>query len=149
MAKRGERIGSEGGRKRKQGYDTPILPALEDFNFTPDMSKRCHILATYGIIEAKNRRSDMGKKTAKYKREGIKQLSNNMPVRYDILNRRGKPNYHGSAGRGNVRSTIAGHLGKIPGTTVKIHQHHRIREARKEEANAIKRNKPPYNKLGK
>lgn len=91
----------------------------------------------------------MGKRTVKYNREGIKQLSNNMPVRYDILNRRGKPNYHGSAGRGNVRSTIAGHLGKIPGTTVKIHPHHLIRRARNEEANAIKRNKPPYNKRGK
>jgi hypothetical protein len=91
----------------------------------------------------------MGKKTAKYKREEINQLPNNMPVRYDILSSRGNPNYHGSAKKGRVRKEIASKIGKIPGTTVKIHQHHSIREAQKEEANAIKRNKPPYNKRGK
>jgi hypothetical protein len=91
----------------------------------------------------------MGKKTAKYKREEINQLPNNMPVRYDILNRSGNPNYIGSAKKGRVRKEIASKIGKIPGSTVRIHQHHLIRKARREEANAIKRNKPPYNKLGK
>jgi len=91
----------------------------------------------------------MGKKTAKYKREEINQLSNNMPVVYDILNRSGNPNYIGSAKKGRVRKEIASKIGKIPGTKVKIRQLHSIKEARKKEANAIKRNKPPYNKLGK
>jgi len=91
----------------------------------------------------------MGKRTVKYNRKSIDQLPNNMPVRYDILNSRGNPNYHGSAKKGRVRKEIASKIGKIPGTTVKIHPHHLIRKARKEEANAIKRNKPKYNKRGK
>jgi len=91
----------------------------------------------------------MGKKTAKYKREEINKLPNNMPVRYDILNKSGNLNYIGSAKKGRVRAEIASKIGKIPGASVKIHQRHRIYEARKEEANAIKRNKPPYNKRGK
>lgn len=91
----------------------------------------------------------MGKRTVKYNRKSIDQLPNNMPVRYDILNSRGNPNYHGSAKKGRVRKEITSKIGKIPGTTVKIHPHHLIRKARKEEANAIKRNKPKYNKRGK
>lgn len=91
----------------------------------------------------------MGKRTVKYNRKGIDQLPNNMPVRYDILNSRGNPNYIGSAKKGRVKKEIASKIGKIPGTTVKINPHHLIRKARREEANAIKRNKPPYNKRGK
>lgn len=91
----------------------------------------------------------MGKKTARYKREEINKLSNNMPVVFDILNRSGDPNYIGSAKKGRVREEIASKIPKIPGTTVKIHQYHSIREAIKKESSAIKRNKPPYNKKGK
>lgn len=91
----------------------------------------------------------MGKKRVRYKRGEIKKLPDNMPVRYDIYNRSGNLNYIGSAKKGRVRKEIASKIGKIPGSEVKIHQRHRIDEARKEEANAIKRNNPPYNKRGK
>jgi len=91
----------------------------------------------------------MGTKKVGYKREKINKLPNNMPVRYDILNKSGNINYIGSAKKGRVRAEIASKIGKIPGTSVRIHQRHLIREAQKEEANAIKRNKPPYNKRGK
>lgn len=91
----------------------------------------------------------MGTKKVRYKREDINNLPDNMPVRYDIYNTSGNLNYIGSAKKGRVKKEIASKIGKIPGATVKIHQRHRISEARKEEGNAIKRNKPPYNKRGK
>jgi len=91
----------------------------------------------------------MAKKTVKYDKEGISQLPNNMPALYRIKNSKGNDNYVGVARRSNVRDRISDHLGRIPGTKIEIEQFRSIKDAKKKEANVIKRNKPKYNKLGK
>ena len=91
----------------------------------------------------------MGKKKVKYNKTEIEQLPNDKPVLYNIETEGGNPNYVGVAKRGRVRERISEHLGEIPGATVKVEQFSSIEDARKKEANVIRRNQPKYNKQGK
>lgn len=85
----------------------------------------------------------------KYNKTGIEQLPNDKPILYRIETEGGNPNYVGVAKRGRVRKRIAEHLDEIPGATVTIEQFSKIRDARKKEANVIRRNQPKYNKQGR
>ncbi len=91
----------------------------------------------------------MGTKKVKFNKKGIDKLPNDKPVLYRIKTSSGNDNYVGKAGRGNVRDRIADHLDRIPGSKVEIEQFSSIKDAGNKEANVIKRNQPPYNKLGK
>ena len=88
----------------------------------------------------------MGTKKVKYRKEGIGQLPNDKPVLYRIETESGNLNYAGVAKRGRVQERITEHLGEIPGATVRIEQFSSISNAKKKEANVIKRNQPKYNK---
>ncbi len=88
-------------------------------------------------------------KSADFNKKGIDKLAKNKPVVYRIETAGGKPNYIGSAGRGNVQDRLGDHLGEIPGAKVRIQQFDSVQKAREAEARAIKRNQPPYNKRGK
>lgn len=90
----------------------------------------------------------MGKKKVKYNKTEIEQLPNDKPVLYKIETEGGNPNYVGIAKRGRVRERIAEHLGEIPGATVTVERFSNIQDARKKEANVIRRNQPKYNKQG-
>ena len=87
----------------------------------------------------------MGTKKVRFTKEGVRQLPNDKPVLYKIETESGTPNYIGTAKRGRVRDRIAEHFGEIPGTKVRIEQFSSIDDARKKEANVIKRSKPKYN----
>jgi len=91
----------------------------------------------------------MGTKKVKFNENDIDQLPNNKPVLYRIETENGTLNYVGVAKRGRVRERLKEHLGLIPGDTVRIEQFNSIDEARKKEANVIKRSKPKYNKQNK
>ena len=91
----------------------------------------------------------MGKKKVRYNKTEVEQLSNDKPVLYRIETESGNLNYVGVAKRGRVRERISEHLGEIPGATVKVEQFSSIEDAKKKEANVIKRNQPKYNKQGK
>jgi hypothetical protein len=91
----------------------------------------------------------MSKKKTNFNKEGISQIPNDKPVLYRIKSGSGTENYVGVAQRGRAQARISEHLGKIPGATVEIEQFSRIDDARKKEANVIKRNQPPYNEQGK
>jgi hypothetical protein len=91
----------------------------------------------------------MGKKKVRYNKTEVEQLSNDKPVLYRIETESGNLNYVGVAKRGRVRERISEHLGEIPGATVKVEQFSSIEDARKKEANVIRRNQPKYNKQGK
>ena len=91
----------------------------------------------------------MGTRKVKYNKGGIGQLPDDKPVLYRIETASGNPNYVGTAHRGRVQERIAEHLGEIPGTNVRIEQFDSISNARKKEANVIKRNQPKHNKQGK
>ena len=91
----------------------------------------------------------MSKRTVKYQPDSIDDLPNDKPVVYKIQTESGKNNYTGVAKRGRVNERIKEHIGKIPGTKVKIEQVSSINEARKKESNIISRSKPKYNKTGK
>lgn len=88
----------------------------------------------------------MGKKKVKYNKTEIEQLPNDKPVLYKIETEGGNPNYVGIAKRGRVRERIAEHLGEIPGAIVTVERFSNIQDARKKEANVIRRNQPKYNK---
>jgi len=88
----------------------------------------------------------MATKKVNYNSVAIKSLPNNNSVLYRIKTKTGMDNYIGVASKGNVRNRIAEHLGEIPGRVLIIEQFHSIKDARKKEANLIKRNKPKYNK---
>ena len=88
----------------------------------------------------------MGKKKVKYNKTEIEQLPNDKPVLYNIETEGGNPNYVGVAKRGRVRERIAEHLGVIPGATVTVERFSSIQDARKKEANVIRRKQPKYNK---
>jgi excinuclease UvrABC nuclease subunit len=88
----------------------------------------------------------MGKAKVKYNKTEIEQLPNDKPVLYRIETEGGNLNYVGVAKRGRVRERITEHLGEIPGATVKVEQFSSIQDARKKEANVIRRNQPKYNK---
>lgn len=91
----------------------------------------------------------MGKKTVKYNPDNINKLPNDKPVVYKILTNGGNNNYTGIAKRGRVQERINEHVSEIPGAKVQIEQMPSISEARKKEANIIKRSQPKYNKQGK
>lgn len=85
----------------------------------------------------------------KYNKKGINQLPNDKPVLYRIETKSSNLNYAGTAKKGRVQDRIYEHLGKIPGATVKIEQFNSIKDARKKEANVIKKEQPKYNEQGK
>ena len=91
----------------------------------------------------------MGTKKVKYSKTEIDKLPNNKPALYRIETGSGNLNYTGVAKRGRVQERVAEHLGKIPGTTVRIEQFSSIQDATKKEARVIKRSQPKYNKRGK
>lgn len=88
-------------------------------------------------------------KKRKYNKTSIETLPNDKPALYKIQTESGNVNYAGVAKKGRVLDRITEHLGEIPGATVSIEQFSNIADARKKEANVIKRNKPKYNKQGK
>ena len=89
----------------------------------------------------------MSKKT-RFNKSSIAKLPNDKPVLYRIETESGNLNYAGIAKKGRVQDRLKEHLGIIPGAVVKIEQFSSIADARKKEANVIKRNKPKYNKQG-
>ena len=91
----------------------------------------------------------MGRKKVRYNKTEVEQLSNDKPVLYRIETEGGNLNYVGVAKRGRVRKRISEHFGEIPGATVKVEQFSSIEDAKKKEANVIRRNQPKYNKQGK
>lgn len=94
------------------------------------------------------------KKSGNFDKEGIEGLAKNKPVVYDIQDAKGKTLYTGVAKRGRVEERLKEHLPKGPdpirgGKKVKIQQKPSIEVAKKSEARAIKKKKPPQNKRGK
>lgn len=93
-------------------------------------------------------------KTVKFNEEGVKDLPNDKPVVYKILNQSGENIYTGAAKRGRVKERLREHLPEGPnsilgGAKAKIQQKTSIAEAEKTESNIIARSKPKYNKRGK
>jgi len=86
-------------------------------------------------------------KTVKFNENDINKLPNNKPVVYKILTKNNNNNYTGVAKKGRVRERVKEHLGKIPGSKVRIEQMSSISEAARKEANIIARVKPKYNTL--
>ena len=86
-------------------------------------------------------------KTVKFKENDINKLPNNKPVVYKILTKNNNNTYTGVAKKGRVRERVKEHLGKIPGSKVRIEQMSSISEAASKEANIIARVKPKYNLL--
>lgn len=91
----------------------------------------------------------MGTKMVRYNQTNIAELPNDKSALYRIETATGRPNYVGVAARGRVRERLSEHLGEIPGVTLKIEQFANIRDARKKEANVIKRSQPKHNQQGK
>ena len=94
------------------------------------------------------------KKSGSFDEKGIESLAKDKPIVYDIQNKQGGTIYTGIAKRGRVEQRLKEHLpgGSDPisgGARVKIKQQPSIATAKKAEARAIKRNKPPKNKKGK
>lgn len=87
----------------------------------------------------------MGTKKVNYNEKEIEKLPNDKPVLYRIQTKNGNPNYIGTAKRGRVQERILEHLGKIPGSKVKIEQFHSIEDAQKKEGRAIKINQLKFN----
>ena len=88
----------------------------------------------------------MGTKTVKYNKSMIEDLPNDMSVLYRILTASGQANYVGVAARRKVHDTIRGHIGQIPGVKVRVEQFAAIGDARKKQANILKRGETKYNK---
>jgi len=95
----------------------------------------------------------MPRKTVPFNRQGIAKAPNDRPATYRIQTESGKTNYVGTAKRGRVQERLGEHLpgGKdyIPGAQVVVEQQPNIAAARDEEARAIRRSQPKYNKQGK
>ena len=87
----------------------------------------------------------MATKKVKYNKTGIESLPNDKSALYRIQTPSGRDNYVGVAKRGRVPERVGEHLGEIPGATVRIETFSSIGDARKKEANLIKRNQPKYN----
>jgi len=88
----------------------------------------------------------MATKTIKYNKTGIAELPEELSVLYRIETAKGVTNYVGVAARRKVVETVSAHLGAIPGATVKVEQFAGIADARKKQANIIKRSgAPKYN----
>ena len=88
----------------------------------------------------------MGTKRVKFNKTKIADLPEDKSVLYRVETETGRSNYVGVARRGQVQDRVAEHLGDIPGATVKIEQFSSIKDARRKEANIIKRGQPKYNK---
>ena len=92
----------------------------------------------------------MGRKTVKFNKSGIVNLTNDKPVVYRIMSKRGKTVYAGVASRGRMRDRLEDHLrrgrNRIPGITVEIEQLDNIAQARKRELDIIAKTNPKYNK---
>ena len=86
------------------------------------------------------------RKTVKFNESSIRNLPNNKPVVYKILTENNNNNYTGIAKKGRVQDRLIEHLGKIPGTKVRIEQMSSINDAAEKESNIISRSNPKYNK---
>lgn len=90
----------------------------------------------------------MSTKKVNFNKTGISQLPDDKPVLYRIETGAGNENYVGIAQKGRVQERLSEHLGKIRGAKVQIVQFSSIDEAKKREANVIKKKQPKYNKQG-
>ena len=93
-------------------------------------------------------------KSAGFNKDDIKNLDNNKPVVYKILDKNGDNIYTGKAKRGRVQQRLIEHLpGQQDairgGVKVKIEQKSSIKEAGESEERIIKRAQPKQNKKGK
>ncbi len=95
----------------------------------------------------------MARKTVRFNKGGLEKLPEDKPVVYRIVTKGGANNYIGVAKRGRVQDRLSEHLpggpDAIPGAKVVIEQMDNVADARKKEANTIKRAQPKYNKRGK
>jgi len=93
------------------------------------------------------------RKTVPFNPDGIKDLPNDKPVVYKILDADGKNVYTGVAQRGRVRARLEEHLpgskDPVPGAKVQIEQMRSIEEAQAKEGRIIARSHPEFNKEGK
>jgi len=94
------------------------------------------------------------RKSANFDSDGIRDLAQDKPVVYKLLNSKGENVYTGSSKKGQVAERISDHLPRgsdpIPGVKkVRIEQHSSIDEARQSEERIISRSKPKHNKRGK
>lgn len=87
----------------------------------------------------------MATKTVKYTKARIAELPNDLSVLYRITTASGGLNYVGVAPRRKVVETISAHLGTIPGAKVRVEQFTSIADARKKQANVLKRGGSKYN----
>lgn len=95
----------------------------------------------------------MARKTVGFNKSGIEKLPDDKAVVYKIMTKGGANNYTGVAKRGCVQERLSEHLpggeDAVPGVKVIIEQVDTIAEARKKQANVVKRVQPKYNKNGK
>ncbi len=87
----------------------------------------------------------MATKTVRYSKTQIADLPNDLSVLYRIVTNGGTLNYIGVAARRKVVDTITAHIGQIPGAKVKVEQFTSIADARKKQANVLKRGDTKYN----
>lgn len=93
-------------------------------------------------------------KTAKFTKQGIKQLPKNKPVVYKLKDGAGSNVYTGIAKRGRVEDRLKEHLpgskDAIPGVkTVQVTQQNSIAQAERSESRIISQSKPKRNTKGK
>lgn len=87
----------------------------------------------------------MATKTVRYSKTQIADLPEDLSVLYRIVTKSGTLNYIGVAARRKVVETITAHLGTVPGAKVKVEQFAAIADARKKQANVLKRGDTKYN----
>lgn len=87
----------------------------------------------------------MATKKVNFNKTKIADLPDDKSVLFRIETKTGSLNYVGVVARGKVQSHLTELLGEIPGATVKIEQFDSIKDARKKQANVIKRSEPKYN----
>ena len=87
----------------------------------------------------------MGTRKVSYNKTKIADLPDDKSVLFRIETKTGGLNYVGVVARGKVQLHLTELLGEIPGATVKIEQFDSIKDARKKQANIIKRSQPKYN----
>ncbi len=87
----------------------------------------------------------MGTRKVSYNKTKVADLPDDKSVLFRIETKTGGLNYVGVVARGKVQSHLTELLGEIPGATVKIEQFDSIKDARKKQANIIKRSQPKYN----
>ena len=95
----------------------------------------------------------MTRRKVSFNKSSIEKLPDDKPAVYDIRTPSGKPNYIGSAKKGQVQSRLKDHLpgGRdyIPGSEVNVNYTDSVRDARAKEKRDIARKQPKYNKTGK